>query len=467
MEYYSKNENKNFLSNSSLYPKNKNFDYSINDLHINNNNNINISDIIKENNNESISLANKSLFFTFSNMFRYMNYSKPMSTRINPVLIDFNKELSNNNNQKKENEPKLKNPDCKINKNNYAPLIRKLESMDDQRFKESRFLKFIKNINSNKLIINEEKNIIEQNIDYMDNESINNNNQEINELEELLNEAKKYMNYSRDDLAKNILEKIFDNLKIKSKENKKYLQESYLLLIIIYLNENEDLLGISLIIDFLNLINEENSDKNDSNYKCIHDHKYLEKDYINTINQRNFDILDKKHYDNYLINKTKIYQEIENYIKSKIISNNNESYNDKLLLLYGLILYLNEKYKESKEIFNQLIILDKTNYFYYNILGVICSNENRYEDSLKFYKKAFEINPEYPKCLINIGVLLSKKGEYEESCKYLIAALKIYEEIPECWNYLLANFIELEKDELICEINNRNLKNIEIIFEKK
>ena len=122
MEYYSKNENKNFLSNSSLYPKNKNFDYSINDLHINNNNNINISDIIKENNNESISLANKSLFFTFSNMFRYMNYSKPMSTRINPVLIDFNKELSNNNNQKKENEPKLKNTDCKINKNNYAPL---------------------------------------------------------------------------------------------------------------------------------------------------------------------------------------------------------------------------------------------------------------------------------------------------------------------------------------------------------
>ena len=135
------------------------------------------------------------------------------------------------------------------------------------------------------------------------------------------------------------------------------------------------------------------------------------------------------------------------------------------MLLYGLILYLNEKYKDSEEIFNQLIILDKNNYFYYNTLGVICSNEKKYEDSLKFYKKAIEINTEYPKCLINLGVLLSNKGEYKESSKYLISALKIYEDIPECWNYLLTNIIELNEDDLIYDINNRNLKNIEKLFE--
>ena len=470
MEYFSKKENSNNLHSSSFILKNKNLDYSINDINdinIDKKDNISISSNIIHNTNEkNNSLMRKGLFFTYSNMFGYMNYSKPMSTRVNSLLIDFNKELSKNYSQNKEKEPKLKNQNSKINHKNYEPLIKKLESVEDERFKQSRFLQFIKDINSNKLIINEEKNIIENNVNYINDEQ----NEEIikdkNELEELLNEAKKYMNYSREDLAKNILETIFDNSNIKNKENKKYLQESYLLLIICYLNENEDLLGISLIMDFFNLINEENNDNNDINYKCLHEHKYLEKDYINTINQRNFDIIDKKQYDNYINNKIKIHEEIENYIKNKIITNNNESYNEIILLLYGLILYLNEKYKESEEIFNQLIILDANNYFYYNILGVICSNEKKYEDSLKYYRKAIEINCEYPKCLINIGVLLSNKGEYEESSKYLITALKIYEDIPECWNHLLTNIIELDKDDFICEINNRNLKNIEQIFEK-
>ena len=475
MEYFPKNENNNILHSSSFILKNKNLDYSINDISTENKKNISASDNIERNTNgKNNSLMNKSLFYTYSNMFGYMNYSRPMSTRVNSLLIDFNKELSKNYSKNKEKDPKLdfnqnqlKNQYSKITHNNYEPLIKKLESIDDERFKKSRFLQFIKDINSNKLIINEEKNIIENNANYINDEQIEENIKDKNELEELLKEAKKYMNYSREDLAKNILETIFDNSNIKIKENKKYLQESYLLLIICYLNENEDLLGITLIIDFFNLINEENNDNNDINYKCLNGHKYLEKEYINTINQRNFDIINKELYDNYISNKIKIHEEIENYIKNKIITNNNESYNEIFLLLYGLILYLNEKYKESEEIFNQLIILDTNNYFYYNILGVICSNEKKYEDSLKYYRKAIEINNEYPKCLINIGVLLSNKGEYEESSKYLISALKIYEDIPECWNHLLTNIIELDKDDFICEINNRNLKNIEQIFEKK
>ena len=461
MEYFSKNDNKNNFYNSSsflLNKKGRNCDYSINEINIKNKDKIKLSNSVFENNNnnnEKNSLMNKSLYYTYSNMFRFINYTKPMSTRINSLLIDFNKELSKNNNEK-EKKLTLKNESRKNNTNNYEPLIKKLESMNDDRFKQSRFLKFIKDINCNKLIINEEKNIIEQNKNYINNEKDNEDLiLEKNNLEELINEAKKYMNYNREDLAQNTLEKIFDNTKIKLKENQKYLEEAYLLLILCYLNENEDLLGISMIVDLLDIIIEGNNN----------DNKYLTKEYINKINQRNFDIEDKKLYENYINNKQKIHEEIENCIKNKIISNNNQNYNEILLLLYGLILYLNEKYKDSEEIFNQLIILDKNNYFYYNTLGVICSNEKKYEDSLKFYKKAIEINTEYPKCLINLGVLLSNKGEYKESSKYLISALKIYEDIPECWNYLLTNIIELNEDDLIYDINNRNLKNIEKLFE--
>ena len=227
-------------------------------------------------------------------------------------------------------------------------------------------------------------------------------------------------------------------------------------LIICHLNSNDVLISISFIIDLLNLIKEENNESS-----LTYNQKYLDKEFIQKINRRDFDITNKDEYEQYEYNKNKIKEETENFIKNNIMNNNNEIYNETLLLLYGLILYLNEKYTEAEETFGQLIILNEQNYFYYNILGVININQNKYEDAIKYYKKALEINNKYPKCLFNYSVLLSNQGKYEESCRCIISALKIFEDIPEGWTQLLSNVIELNKDELICEINDRNLSNIE------
>ena len=216
---------------------------------------------------------------------------------------------------------------------------------------------------------------------------------------------------------------------------------------------NEYLITISFIIDLLNLIEEEN-EKNYNN-------KYLEKEFIEKINRRDFDIGDKTQYENYENDKNKIKKEIENLIKKIISTNNKENYNEMLLLLYGLILYLNENYIEAEQAFSQLIILNDQNYFYFNILGVINANQKKDEEAIKYYKKALELNKEYPKCLINYGVILSNQGKIKECCGYIISALKIFDDIPEAWNLLLSNVIDLDEEEIICEINNRNLINIE------
>jgi len=397
-------------------------------------------------------------------MLRY-NYIKNSlypnnNKRINSLLLDFNKELKE---EYEKNENNKINDNNATNTYNFSPLIKKLESQEDERFTKSRFLKFIKDINSNKLIINEEKNTLEENQNIINNIEKENSVKEsdINELEELLKEAKKYMNYNREDLAINILETIFDNSLIKLEENKNYLLKAYTYIIICYLNMNEFLISISFIVDLLDLIKEEKNKRNASN-------KYLEKEFIDKINRRDFDIGDKEEYEKYELNKDKIKKEIENYIKNIIITNNKKEYNEILLLLYGLILYFNENYSEAEEAFKQLILLNETNYLYFNISGVINANQKKYEDAIKYYKKALELNKEYPKCLINYGVILSNQGKIKESCHYIISALKIFEDIPEAWNLLLSNVIELDEEELICEINNRELINVENrLFNKK
>ena len=475
MEKIKVNESNNLFNTSSFLNANHNqreISYeSYLKNKINNQNKIE-SNVASSNQNKNIpfSFNMNSLYF---NMLRYNfinNNYKPYNTntRINSLLLDFNdklkkeydkEDIKDKNNSQIKIEKKIDKIDTEYN---FTPLIKKLESQEDERFSKSRFLKFIKDINSKKLIINEEKNIVEENKNYID---INNNKKEnennineieINELEDLLNEAKKYMDYSREDLAINILEKILDDSLIKLEKNKNYLLKAYMYLIICHLNSNDVLISISFIIDLLNLIKEENNESS-----LTYNQKYLDKEFIQKINRRDFDITNKDEYEQYEYNKNKIKEETENFIKNKIMNNNNEIYNETLLLLYGLILYLNEKYTEAEETFGQLIILNEQNYFYYNILGVININQNKYEDAVKYYKKALEINNKYPKCLLNYSVLLSNQGKYEESCRCIISALKIFEDIPEGWTQLLSNVIELNKDELICEINDRNLSNIE------
>ena len=463
MEKFSKNENNGLNFNiSSLFNSNinkaliSNNNY-INEANPNNSTNLENNKISNQKNENRPFIFNTNPFFLYLFRYRYIQNYFPYNSslingkgnnRINSLLLDFNNELKEEY-EKAENNENINNKNDNINNNknisyDFTPLIKKLESQKDERFAKSRFLKFIKDINSNKIIINEDKNIIEENKNINQNEeSIIESN--IDQLEELLNQAKKYIDYSREDLAINILETIFDNSLIKLEKNKKYLEKTYIYIIICYLNLNEYLTAISFIIDLLNLIKEE---KNNN--------KYLEKEFIEKINRRDFDIGDKKQYENYENDKNQIKKEIENLIKN-IIAN----YNEILLLLYGLVLYLNENYIEAEQAFNQLIILNDQNYFYYNILGVINANQKKYEEAIKYYKKALEINKEYPKCLINYGVILSNQGKIKESCNYIISALKIFNDISEAWNLLLSNVIELDEEDLIYEINNRNLINIE------
>ena len=464
MEKFSQKENNVLNFNLSyLFNTNKNRDFipynnNINERSQNNKTNLNNKEYTQKNENRPF-IFNTNPFFL--NMLRY-NYNPLINQKgnngINSLLLDFNNELR----EEYENEEKNINNKNDINNNNnknnsydFTPLIKKLESQKDERFVKSRFLKFIKDINSNKIIINEEKNIIEENKDII--KEIHNEKSiedlETNELEELLNKAKKYIDYSREDLAINILETIFDNSLIKLEKNKKYLEKAYIYIIICNLNMNEYLIAISFIIDLLNLIEEE-KEKNYNN-------KYLEKEFIEKINRRDFDIGDKTQYENYENDKNKIKKEIENLIKKIISTNNKENYNEMLLLLYGLILYLNENYIEAEQAFSQLIILNDQNYFYFNILGVINANQKKDEEAIKYYKKALELNKEYPKCLINYGVILSNQGKIKECCGYIISALKIFDDIPEAWNLLLSNVIDLDEEEIICEIDNRNLINIE------
>ena len=201
-----------------------NFFYPSTNISTKNNNAINYEDYIKSQttNNQQKNIIHpnnkiihnnprplnmNSLYF---NMFQYNLLSRNQynSTKINSLLLDFNNQLEKEEEQKIKESKKEKSTNNKST--NLQPLINKLESQDDPRFKQSRFLKFIKDINSQKIKINQEKNIIEENTNYKNDQNDFEDN--TNTLNDLLNKVKMYIDYNREDLARDILDQIFDNI---------------------------------------------------------------------------------------------------------------------------------------------------------------------------------------------------------------------------------------------------------------
>ena len=149
MEKIQKNESNILFNTSSNFILNKNLQGISYENYLNQNKKNNQSEI-KRNittlhpvKNIPFSLNANSLYF---NMLRYNFFNNNYipyntNTRINSLLLDFNNELKNeyDKEDKKTNNHSQNITENKINAEyNFTPLIKKLESQEDERFAKSR-----------------------------------------------------------------------------------------------------------------------------------------------------------------------------------------------------------------------------------------------------------------------------------------------------------------------------------------
>src|SRR4030067_1203051 len=58
----------------------------------------------------------------------------------------------------------------------------------------------------------------------------------------------------------------------------------------------------------------------------------------------------------------------------------------------------------------------------YNMLGLIYYNNSRFEDAIKAFKKAIEINPAYTEASLNLSVVYNELGQFERSSEVYASA---------------------------------------------
>ena len=160
MENHIKKNNNTFFNSTSFLNKNNsglNYEEYIYQKNNQNTKNLNTTKNNAENKfiprlNMNSLYINMMLYNNFNMQRNKYNYFAPISQRTHSLLLELEKdnktEETEENNEILNENKNINNNKYSINSNNFEPLIKKLESQEDERFKKSRFLQFIKDINS-------------------------------------------------------------------------------------------------------------------------------------------------------------------------------------------------------------------------------------------------------------------------------------------------------------------------------
>ncbi|MHA1671176.1 MAG: tetratricopeptide repeat protein [Promethearchaeota archaeon] len=99
----------------------------------------------------------------------------------------------------------------------------------------------------------------------------------------------------------------------------------------------------------------------------------------------------------------------------------------KTLFEYGWHLNddFNSRYEESIKYFKRIIEIDPNSYRAHYNLGIAYSNIKLPEDALKAYKAALKIKPDYAYCYFNMGLIYETKNDLKKALEYHQNALKI------------------------------------------
>jgi protein O-GlcNAc transferase len=90
-----------------------------------------------------------------------------------------------------------------------------------------------------------------------------------------------------------------------------------------------------------------------------------------------------------------------------------------------LSLFKEKKYSLAEKKCSKLIKKIKPNYEIFNIYAVILFELNKYDEAIKYWKKATELNPQYHFGYNNLGNVFHKKSEFKEALNYYNEAIKI------------------------------------------
>ncbi len=99
----------------------------------------------------------------------------------------------------------------------------------------------------------------------------------------------------------------------------------------------------------------------------------------------------------------------------------------------GFLFDVQQNYEESIKCFDEAIEIDPLDADAWFGKGVVLAKQDKYDDAIKAYDETIKIEPEYVMAWNNKGLVLGNLGNYDEALKCFDEAIRINPELPDVW----------------------------------
>jgi Flp pilus assembly protein TadD len=452
------------------------------------------------------------------NEIRHNNFSNftpmnMMNRGIHPSLIEFNKQLIQENTNLKEETKTETGNDI------YKDIIEVMESQDDERHQKSEFLKFIKKLQTGEIKLNEKDNDIEISDTYKPDDNlfentwqkIENNmnmyetgldtgeyeegyeNEGLQEETQLMMQNNPFLELTNNDLiedGQNFVKSgelvnarlAFEAEVTKNPEN----SEGWYLLGKIHTENDRDDLAmqcfnnslqvdpfnadslLALGISCTNEFDEFDAMRHLKNWIKLHHvyNKYYEEG--NPLLNDDFikSQIDKTEYDEDIVVRNKQLEQMKHNFYNEMcnlmeyIAQNEKLVDSDLCTALGIAHFIPHNYDRAIECFRKAVEINPKDYNAWNKLGAILAHSKMDAEAINTYKKALEINPHYVRCLTNLGLAYLNLDNYQESRNAFLTTLKLYPDLMSSWSYLKTISVFTKNIQDYELVQNKDLTNL-------
>eukprot|EP00210_Caulerpa_lentillifera_P005692 g5444.t1 len=130
----------------------------------------------------------------------------------------------------------------------------------------------------------------------------------------------------------------------------------------------------------------------------------------------------------------------------------------------GVLHHLGRDFDEAIGLFQEALQSQSMDYSLWNKLGATQANAARSVEAIESYKKALELRPSYMRARANLGISCANVGDYQSSVEHYIHALIANPEAEFIWQYLKSSIICAGFPELFEAIEKRDLGRLRGLF---
>jgi len=129
-----------------------------------------------------------------------------------------------------------------------------------------------------------------------------------------------------------------------------------------------------------------------------------------------------------------------------------------LYTVLGVLWHISNEFEKAIDAFKSAVKLKPDDPALWNKLGATQANSSKSGDAVHAYKRALELRPSYVRALANLAISFANQGLHEDATRTYLATLKQNPDAEHVWSYLRISLSNLDRRELVQLTDKRDVE---------